>query len=61
MDKFKLPIAMLAVGGVAFILFGDSFLVIMLQTTLLFGALLWEHFHPPKPPHDGFGWPRGEP
>jgi hypothetical protein len=32
---------MLAVGGVAFLLFCDSFVVIMSQTAVLFGALIW--------------------
>lgn len=51
MALFRLPILMLAVGGVAFVLFGDSFLVIISQTAFLLGALIWERFRPQTPPH----------
>ena len=55
MRAFKLPILMLAIGGLAFVLFGDSFLLIMSQTAFLLGAMLWERLWP-KPPSQDF-WP----
>jgi hypothetical protein len=60
MERFKLPIALLAVGGATFIIAGDSFLVIMVQTIVLLVVMIREQFRKPSPPPWDMSW-RDEP
>jgi hypothetical protein len=45
-SAFRLPVDNVGRGCVVFVVFGDSFLVIMCQTLLLLGAMMWALRHP---------------
>ena len=55
LEKFKLSIVLLGVGGLLFVLFGDSFVVLLARTLVVLEAMLWERLWPKPPPHDF--WP----